>query len=95
MKIKDYLFALFLFDLFLVLWGIFVAVQTFFIDADILIFPEENIRLLLVLFILFAVTSVAGLIIAILYDKKYYIRLFPVLQVVVFTTMLAAKGIFG
>ncbi len=86
---------LFLSDLFLVLWGLMVAVQTFFIDLDILTFPEENIRLLLILFILFAVTSMAGLVLAIIYDKKYYIRLFPALQIVVFVAMLFAKSIFG
>jgi hypothetical protein len=95
MRVKNYLLLLFWFDLFLVIWGFFVAAQTFFIDADILQFPEENLRLLLVLFILFAVTSLAGLTFAVLYDKKYYIKLFPVLQVIVFIAMLAGKSIFG
>jgi len=95
MRIKNILFTLFLGDLFLVLWGLMVSVQTFFIDADILKFPEENIRLLLFLFVLFAITSMAGLVLSILYNKKYYIRLFPALQVIVFITMLFAKGIFG
>ncbi len=95
MRIKNILFLLFIADLFLVIWGGMVAVQTFFVDLDILKFPEENVRLLLILFILFAVTSMAGLVIAILYDKKYYIRLFPILQIVVFAMLLAAKGIFG
>ncbi len=95
MRIKNMLFMLFLFDLFLVLWGLMVAVQTFFIDADILKFPEENIRLLLILFILFAITSMGGLVLAIMHDKKYYIKLFPALQIVVFIAMLFAKSIFG
>ena len=95
MRIKNILFLLFIFDLFLVLWGLMVAVQTFFIDADILRFPEENVRLLLFLFIIFAITSMAGLVLSIMYDKKYYIKLFPTLQIIVFVTMLFAKGIFG
>jgi uncharacterized membrane protein len=95
MRVKNILFLLFVFDLFLVLWGLMVAVQTFFVDADILKFPEENIRLLFILFILFAVTSMGGLVAAILYNKKYYIKLFPALQVVVFIAMLGAKSIFG
>lgn len=95
MRIKNILFTLFLVDLFLVLWGLMVSVQTFFIDADILKFPEENIRLLLILFVIFAITSMAGLVLSILYNKKYYIRLFPTLQVIVFITMLFAKSVFG
>ncbi|HHD72742.1 MAG TPA: hypothetical protein ENK93_00330 [Campylobacteraceae bacterium] len=95
MRVKNILFMLFLFDLFLVLWGLMVAVQTFLIDADILKFPEENVRLLFILFFLFVVTSMAGLVFAIMYDKKYYIKLFPALQVVVFIAMLFAKSLFG
>ena len=95
MRMKNTLFLLFLFDLFLVLWGLMVAVQTFFVDADILRFPEENVRLLLLLFILFAITSMAGLVLAILYNKKYYIKLFPTLQIVVFIALLFAKSFFG
>lgn len=95
MRVKNILFLLFVLDLFLVLWGLMVAVQTFFVDADILKFPQENVRLLFILFILFAVTSMGGLVAAILYNKKYYIKLFPALQVVVFIAMLAAKSIFG
>ena len=95
MRIKNTLFLLFLLDCFLVLWGVMVWVETFFVDADILKFPEENIRLLMILAILFAVTSMVGLVIAILYNKKYYIKLFPALQVVVFTVMLFGKSIFG
>ena len=95
MRVKNYLLLLFWFDLFLVIWGFFVAVQTFFIDADILHFPEENVRLLLVLFILFAISSLAGLTLSLLYDKKYYMRFFSGLQIVVFIAMLAGKSIFG
>ncbi len=95
MRVKNYLLLLFWFDLFLVIWGLFVAAQTFFIDADVLRFPEENVRLLLILFILFAVTSLAGLTMAFLYDKKYYVRFFSGLQIVVFLAMLAGKSIFG
>jgi len=95
MRVKNYLLLLFWIDLFLVVWGLFVAAQTFFIDVDVLRFPEENIRLLLILFILFAVTSLAGLTMAFLYDKKYYVRFFSGLQIVVFIALLAGKSIFG
>jgi len=95
MKVKHSLLFLFWLDLFLVIWGVFVAIQTFFVDADVLVFPQENVRLLLVLFILFAVTSLAGLIIGMLYDRKYYVKLFSGLQIVVFVAMLAGKSVFG
>jgi len=95
MRIRHYLFLLSMFDLFLVIWGLFIAVQTFFIDRDVLRFPEENIHLLLILFILFAVTSLAGLTLSFLFDKKYYVRFFSVLQLTVFIMMLAGKSIFG
>ena len=94
MRIKNILFVLFWLDLFLVLWGLMVATQTFLIDADVLTFPETHIRLLFILFFLFVVTSMAGLVLSILYDKKYYIRLFPALQAVVFIAMLFAKSLF-
>ena len=95
MRVKNYLLLLFWFDLFLMIWGLFVAAQTFFIDVDVLRFPEENVRLLLILFISFAVTSLAGLTMAFLYDKKYYVRFFSGLQIIVFIAMLAGKSIFG
>ncbi|RUM65355.1 MAG: hypothetical protein DSZ05_06340 [Sulfurospirillum sp.] len=95
MRVKNYLMLLFWLDLFLVIWGFFTAAQTFFIDVDVLRYPEENVRLLLILFILFAITSLAGLTLAFLYDKKYYVRFFSGLQIVVFVAMLAGKSIFG
>jgi len=95
LRIKNYLLIFFLFDLFILLWGLSVAVQTFLIAPDVLTFPEENVRLLFILFILFVITSVAGLIISILYNKKNYIKLFSALQIAVFVAGIAGKSIFG
>ena len=95
MRIKNYLFILFLIDLFLVLWGLILTAQTFLINYDQLVFPEENIRVLLILFIFFAITSLGGLVASIIYGKKKYIRYFSVLQITVFVAMLVGKGIFG
>ncbi len=95
MRIKNYLFILFLLDLFLVLWGFALAAQTFLIEPDILTFPQERVRLILILFILFAVTSLGGLILSILFNKKNYIKLFSALQIAVFIAGIAGKSIFG
>jgi len=95
MRIRQYLFILLLFDIFIVIWGLILVAQTFLINYDQLIFPEENIRLLLILFILFAISSLGGLIISILYGKRKYTRNFAILQVIVFIAMLSGKSIFG
>ncbi len=95
MKTKTRLLILFLFDLILVLWGASVAFVTFFIESNVLIFPTENVRLLLILFILFAVTSLAGLIYAILKNQKIYLKLFSTLQIIVFIMLESGKAIFG
>ncbi len=95
MRVKTYLLILFLFDLFAIIWGFSVAAQTFLIAPDVLRFPEENVRLLLILFILFVVTSLAGLMISILYNKKRYIKLFSILQITVFLAGIAGKSLFG
>ncbi|GEM_PF-2190984 len=95
METKKYLLMLSLISIFIYIWAISIILKTFLINPDILSFPEEAVRSLLFLFIAYLFSSLSGMIIAILFNKKFYMKLFSFFLFLLFFTFVAAKSIFG
>jgi len=95
METKKYLLLLSLISVFLYIWAFSVILKTFLINPDILNFPENAVKTLLFLFIAYLFSSLSGLIVAVLFNKKFYMKLFSFLLFLLFFTFVAAKSIFG
>ncbi len=95
METKKYLLLLALISVFLYIWAFSVILKTFLINPDILNFPENAVKTLLFLFIAYLFSSLSGLIVAVLFNKKFYMKLFSFLLFLLFFTFVAAKSIFG
>jgi hypothetical protein len=92
----QFLFWDFVFAVMIYLWIVSVGLQTFVLpDEPPMEFPSDVVGLLFVLFGLLVVSTVAGNVVAMMIGNRRYIRLFGGLTIMVFGTMIAAKGMFG
>ncbi len=92
----QFLFWTFFFSILLYLWIIYIAINTFIIDSSIkMSFPKEEVRLLFLLYGLLALLALSGTVISIFISNRGYTTKFGALVMVLFGTIIAAKGIFG
>ncbi|NPA82503.1 MAG: hypothetical protein GXO31_07815 [Epsilonproteobacteria bacterium] len=92
---KKYLLILSFISVFLYIWALSVILQTFIVHPDILSFPEHAVRSLLFIFIAYMFSTLSGLIMAVLFNKKFYMKLFSFLIFLLFFTFIGAKSFFG
>jgi len=95
MGVKRYLLILSLISTFLYSWALAVILQTFIIHPDILTFPEEAVKSLLFLFLAYLLSTLTGLILSILFNKKFYIKIFSFFLFLLLFTFIFSKSYFG
>ena len=92
----QFLFWTAFFSVVLYLWIVAVGLQTFVLpDEKPMALPQNVIMLMFVLYILLAVSALAGTIISTMINNKFYIKFFGSVMLVGLATLLAAKGMFG
>ncbi len=92
----QFLFWTAFFSVVLYIWIVAVGLQTFVLpDEKPMVLPQNVIILMFVLYILLAVSALAGTIISTMINNKFYIKFFGSVMLVGLGTLLAAKGMFG
>ncbi len=92
----QFLFWLFLFSIFLYIWIVWVALQTFVLpDTALQELPEDKIALLFILYGILVLSTLAGTVVSIFIENKRYINRFGALFLIIFISFLAGKSIFG
>ncbi len=92
----QFLFWTFFFSILLYLWIIYIVVTTFIIKSNIqMSFPKEEVRLLFLLYGLLSILALGGTVVSIFIGNRGYTTKFAALVMVLFGTIIAAKGIFG
>lgn len=92
----QFLFWTAFFSVLLYLWIVAVGLQTFVLpDEKPMVLPENVVMLMFVLYILLAVSALAGTIISTMINNKFYIKFFGSIMLVGLATLLATKGMFG
>jgi len=92
----QFLFWAFFFSVMLYLWILWIGVRTFLLkDGPIMELPRQEVTLLFLLYGLLIVSTLAGTIVSTMVGNRPYMRRFGAMVIIVFATILAAKGIFG
>ena len=80
------------FALFVYLWIIILGVQAFVFAEHP---SQESVTVIVILYILFIGSVVAGTIVAALIGNRFYISLFGLFAVIALGTILLAKSLWG
>ena len=92
----QFLFWASFFSVILYLWIVATGVQTFIMPDDkSLEIPQNAIILLFILYGLLVISTLSGLIVSTIVNNRFYTRFFGAMVMIVFATIIAAKGIFG
>ncbi len=92
----QFLFWAAFFSVMLYLWIIAVGLQTFVLpDEKPLEIPYDVVLLMFILYGLLAVTAVAGTLVAILIDNRFYRNFFGALMIISLASVIGAKSLFG
>jgi hypothetical protein len=90
------LFWLFVVSLFLYLWIVWIAIATFILpETPPLEFPADRVGTMFILYGILAFTSLSGVVISIFINNRRYTQRFSALVMIIFATIMAAKGLFG
>lgn len=92
----QFLFWTAFFSVILYFWIVSVGLQTFVLPAEKPIeLPVDVIKLLFVLYILLAMTVVAGTIISTMINNTFYIKFFAAMVILGMATLVITKSMFG
>ncbi len=92
----QFLFWDFFFSVLLYCWIIWIGVNTFLFNKEpIMVLPQQQIKLLFILYGLLIFTTMAGVIVSIMISNRLYIRRFGAMVILLFATIVTAKGVFG
>ena len=92
----QFLFWAFFFSVMLYLWIITIGIQTFILPDEKPLEPPQNvISLMFILYGFLILTTLSGTVVSIMIGNRRYINLFGAMVIVVFSTIVLAKGIFG
>jgi len=92
----QFLFWAFFFSVMLYLWILWVGVRTFLLSDQVrLAIPQQETALLFILYGFLILSTLSGTIVSIMIGNQRYIRRFGAMVILVFATIVAAKGIFG
>ncbi|WP_292657336.1 hypothetical protein [Nitratifractor sp.] len=92
----QFLFWAFFFSVLLYLWILWIGVRTFLLHkGPMMELPQQEVTLLFILYGFLIVTTMAGTVVSIMIGNRPYIRRFGAMVILVFATIIAAKGIFG
>lgn len=92
----QFLFWAAFFSVMLYLWIFVLGLQTFILpDEKPMELPENAVILMFILYGLLVLSALSGLIVSTIINNKFYTRFFGAMVIIVFATIIAAKGIFG
>jgi len=92
----QFLFWAFFFSILLYLWILWIGTRTFLLhEGPIMALPQQEVTLLFILYGFLILTTLSGVIVSIMIGNQPYIRRFGAMVILVFATIVAAKGIFG
>ena len=92
----QFLFWAFFFSVMLYLWILTIGLQTFVLpDEKPLDFPQNVVSLLFILYGFLVISTLSGTVVSIMVGNRKYINLFGAMVIVVFATIVVAKGVFG
>ncbi|WP_456391917.1 hypothetical protein [Nitratifractor sp.] len=92
----QFLFWDFFFSVLLYLWILWIGGRTFLLhEGPMMALPQQEVTLLFLLYGLLVLTTLSGTIVSIMIGNQRYIRRFGAMVILVFATIVAAKGIFG
>ena len=92
----QFLFWAFFFSTLLYLWILWIGVKTFLLtEGPIMALPQQEVTLLFILYGFLILSTLSGVIVSIMIGNQPYIRRFGAMVILVFATIVAAKGIFG
>ena len=92
----QFLFWAFFFSVLFYLWILWIGVRTFLLGEQTrLAIPQQETALLFILYGFLILTTLSGTIVSIMIGNQRYIRRFGAMVILVFATIVAAKGIFG
>ena len=92
----QFLFWTFFFSVMLYGWILWIGVRTFVLPSEPLMeLPQQEVTLLFILYGFLILTTLSGTIVSIMIGNQRYIRRFGAMVILVFATIVAAKGMFG
>lgn len=92
----QFLFWTACFSVLLYIWLVATGVQTFIVPEEKpMQLPESEVALMFVLYGLLVVAVLAGTIVSIMINNKFYRNFFGAMLVALLALVLAAKAIFG
>ncbi|WP_457605526.1 hypothetical protein [Nitratifractor sp.] len=92
----QFLFWAAFFSILLYLWVLALGLQTFVLpDEKPMELPQQEVALMFILYGFLVVTTLAGTVVSVMIANRYYTRFFGAMVIIVFATIVAAKGLFG
>jgi len=92
----QFLFWTAFFSVFLYLWLVAIGFQTFVLpDEKIMEIPQNAVLLMFVLYGFMIIAILAGTIVSIMINNRFYTRFFSASVIVALVTFLLTKGMFG
>ena len=92
----QFLFWTAFFAVVLYLWIVTIGLQTFVLpDEKPIELPQDVVMLMFVLYGFLAVAVLAGTIISMMINNRFYIKFFSIFMMVGLATLLATRSMFG
>ncbi|WP_295418142.1 hypothetical protein [Sulfurovum sp.] len=92
----QFLFWTAFFAVFLYVWLVAIGFQTFVLpDEKLMEIPQNSVVLMFILYGFMVIAILAGTIVSIMINNRFYTRLFGSFIIVALVTFLLAKGMFG
>jgi hypothetical protein len=80
----------------LYLWLIVIGLQTFVLPDEMpMELPQETVVLMFVLYGIISILLLLGTIVSVMINNGFYTKFFGGMIIIVFASLLAAKGMFG
>jgi len=92
----QFLFWSFFFSILLYIWILWIGINTFILNGNTLMkLPSQEVALLFILYGLLSLLTLSGLVVSIMIGNTKYNRRFSAMVLIIFATIITAKGVFG
>jgi len=92
----QFLFWTAFFSVMVYLWIVWMGIQTFVLPDEMPLEPPQNVIVLMfILYGLLSVMLMAGTVVSVMINNRYYRNFFGVMIFVAFGSLLVAKSMFG
>ncbi|SFV59251.1 hypothetical protein MNB_SV-8-275 [hydrothermal vent metagenome] len=92
----QFLFWTAFFSVFLYIWLVAIGLQTFVLpDEKMMEIPQNTIVLMFILYGFMVLAILAGTIVSVMINNRFYTKFFSAALIVALVTLLLTKGMFG